>query len=392
MGTTNTATPLDARAVRAAFPVLREAVYLNTGTYGPMAAPALDALLEATRALEEGGVACRVDLTGARERARARLAALLHAEPEEIAITGNATDGTNLALAGLTWRRGDEVITTDEEHAAQLHPLLYLRRRRGVRLRRVSVSPDPAAMARRLDEAAVPRTRMVVASHVSCETGTRLPAAAIAAWARGRGALSLLDGAQAVGVLDVDVRGIGCDFYTGNGHKWLCGPQGTGFFYARRDRMAALSPAHVGAGSLRLADFERRIAEPWPTGARFEFGTRSYALPVGLLGALDWLEALGWDRARAHVAALTDDAKRRIADRPWLRLHTPVGFAESSGLVSFSVEGGDAGALVAALQCDHAIYTRHVPHHNALRISAAHFNAAEDLDRLFAALDGMAAH
>lgn len=377
----------DSQQVRAAFPVLKEVTYLNTGTYGLMPESAATAYLEVAREFETRGCACRVDLGGMASRTRQRVAALLGAEPEEIAFTRNTTDGINLVLAGLPWQPGDEVITTDEEHEAMIHPLLYLHRERGLRIRIVSVSPCAEIMLARLEEVFSPRTKLVAMSHVTCETGTRLPAREICAWAAQRGVLTLFDGAQALGALPINTHELGCDFYTSNGHKWLCGPKGTGIFYVRQSQANLLFMAHVGAGSLEKADRVADIAEPWPDARRFEFGTRAWALYAGLSATLDWFDTLGWEAVYERIAGLAEYLKAQVRKRPYLHLLTPLERDESSGLTTFAVEGLAAADLGRALRERWNIYVRVIPHYNALRISTAHFNDEEDVNHLLDALD-----
>ncbi len=382
--------PLDLATIRQAFPALAELTYLNVGTYGLMPEPALAELMQAVTAFERYGVASPIDLDGKMNETRAAVARLLGADPGEIAFTRNATDGVNLVLAGIDWRPGDEVITSTEEHPAIAHPLLYLQRRREVRIRTVEVSPKAAEMTARLDGVLSSRTRLLAISQVPCETGARLPAREMATWAAAHGVLSLIDGAQALGTFPINVREIGCDYYTSNGHKWLCGPKGTGIFYARRERLAGLSPAHVGAGSLERADMGTGEAEPWLDGRRFEFGTRAWPLYAGLGASLAWVGALGWDRIEQHMAALSAYLKERVARRPYLHLLTPRDWAESSGLTSFSMDGQQAPDLAATLRTRWRIHVRVVTHYNAIRVATAFFNNREDIDRLLAALDELA--
>jgi L-cysteine/cystine lyase len=372
--------------VRAAFPILQEAVYLNTGTYGPMPEPALETFLRVLTEMERGGVAAGPELGERVEQTRRHLAALLGADPEEIAFTRNATDGINLVLGGMEWRAGDEILTSDEEHEALLHPLLYLQKSREIRVRRVGLVTDPAGLTARLEQAATTRTRLVALSHVSCESGARLPADAVCRWAASRNLLTLVDGAHSAGALPLDVRQIGCDFYAGNGHKWLHGPTGTGFFYARRDRLVALSPVIVGAGSLERVDAQTGEATLWDTAVRFECGTRPWTLTAGLGASLEWLEGLGWQRVWDHIAALSGHLKEHVAGRSDLRLLTPRDREESAGLVTFATPNRDAGALVNRLRERDRIYLRHIPHYNAIRVSTAHFNDSTDIARLLDAL------
>lgn len=373
--------------IRAAFPVLQDVVYLNVGTYGLMPEPALAQFQAIQAEFERRGVASDGTFGRKTEETRQRVAALIGAESDEVAFTRNATDGINLVLAGINWQSGDEVITTDEEHEAMNFPLLYLHNTRGLVVRRVGVSPRADVMLARLEEAFTPRTRLMALSFVSCESGTRLPAQAISRWATEHGVLCLLDGAQVSGVFPVDVRAIGCDFYTSNGHKWLSGPKGTGFFYGRRDRLPALWLAHVGAGSLERVDLAANLAEPFLSGVRFEFGTRAWPVQAGLGASLDWFEALGWENVYGHIEALSGYLKEAIRQRPFLRLLTPVSFAESSGLTTFVIEGHAAAQVSQALRERWRIHVRVIPHYNALRIATAHFNHPSDIDRLMAALE-----
>lgn len=375
---------------RDAFPILQEVVYLNVGTYGIMPEPALQQFVEILTEVERAGVSSNGDWHRYAREARDKVAQRLHCAADNITFTGNATDGTNLVLSGLQWEEGDEVLTTDQEHEAIVHPLLHYQRCRGIRMRCVGVSPDAQTMIDRLEAALSPRTRLVAFSQVTCETGTRLPVREICAWARERGILSLVDGAQSLGVFDTDVNQLGCDYFTSNGHKWLSGPKGTGIFYVHPERLFDLCPAHVGAGSLERANAEDGTADLWSTGRRFEFGTRAHALYAGLGASLDWFEVLGWSNVQARIAYLSDALKARILDRPYLELLTPLPFERSSGLTAFSVRDRQAGEVSKLLREKARIHVRVVPHYNAIRISTHCFVNEADLDKLMAVLDEIA--
>jgi selenocysteine lyase/cysteine desulfurase len=352
-----------------------------------MPEPALGEFQELQADFERKGVASDHKFGRKAEETRQRLAEMIHAQVEEIAFTRNATDGINLVLAGIDWQPGDEVITTDEEHEAMIHPLLYLQRTRQIKVRLVQVSPHAETMLEKLEQAFTPRTRLVAFSLVTCETGTRLPGTAISRWAHEHNLLCLFDGAQASGAFPVDMRQLDCDFYASNGHKWLSGPKGTGFFYAKLERLVELNPAHVGAGSLQRVEIASGIAEPFQTGQRFEFGTRAWPVYAGLGCSLDWFDSLGWQNVYAHIAAMNDYLKAMILERPFLRLISPLPFEQSSGLTSFIVEGHAAGEVSQSLRERWKITTRVIPHYNALRISTAHFNIPADLEILMTALE-----
>jgi isopenicillin-N epimerase len=382
-------TSVDWRDVRAAFPTAGTTVYLNTGTVGLRPRPVVERLLAATDRLESGGRDAYPELVPEVDRARAKLAEFLGAQPEEIALCGNATDAINWVVAGLDWSAGDEVLLSAEEHPAMLWPWTYLQQRRGVRLRRFPISADPERCLAAIRPLCGPRTRLIASSHVSTETGTRVPVGEIAAWARERGILTLFDGAQAVGDIPVDVGQIGSDFYAGNGHKWLCGPTGTGFLWGRLEQLARLSPAHVGAGS--ASTFAAEELTLHASGKRFEYGTRDYARWVGMTAALDWLAALGGvaviGERLQELATYLRDAVRA---RPGWTLLTPPSWEQSSALTTFRIEGRKPASLQVGLEARRPrIITRQVPEHNALRISTHYFNDESDIEALLAELDAL---
>jgi selenocysteine lyase/cysteine desulfurase len=191
-------------------------------------------------------------------------------------------------------------------------------------------------------------------------------------------------------VIATDLAEIGCDYYTGNGHKWLLGPKGTGLFYAAPGSLQRLSPAHVGAGSLEAVDFATRTADLWQTGRRFEYGTRASALIAGLDLSLLWLEGLGWAEIERYAAALSGYLKAGIQARPLLKLLTPAAFEEAAGLTTFVMADWQAGNLAAELMRRERIRVRVIPHYNAIRISTACFNDETDIDRLLSLLDAIA--
>src|SRR5579859_1482272 len=336
---TRRATHPDWPAVRSAFAGVRDVVYLNTGTVGIRPGPVVDRLLAATARLEAEGVATYATLPHGSEHARAGIAAVIGAEPDEIGLCGNATDAVNWVTAGLAWSEGDEVLLSGQEHPAMLWPWTYLRQRRGVVLRRFPVTHDADAMIAHIGRLVTSRTRVIATSHVSSETGTRVPVRELAAYAAERGILTMIDGAQAVGNIQVEIRDLGCDFYAANGHKWLCGPNGTGFLWAPLDRMAMLWPAHVGAGSAARFD-ERTGIELHAGGRRFEFGTRDYARWAGMHAALDWLQDLGGIAAtEPRERELASHLRREVRKRDGWTLHTPEAWEHGSALTTFSVPG-----------------------------------------------------
>lgn len=377
------ATTLDLTAIRAQYPLLQEMAYFNTGTYGLMADSVLRSYLENITKFEQRGLALGGYLHDNIEASRRRLAARINAEPTEIALTGNATDGVTLVSAGLDWTPGDEVIISNQEHPAMNFPWQYATQRSGIIIKRYPVHHDPAENLAAIRALITPRTRLIGTSHVTSPYGIRLPVDDICALAHQHGALALVDGAQSFAVTPIDVQAIDCDFFTSNCHKWLGGPKGTGFLYARQEWMERLWPAYVGAGSEQSFSFENGLVLK-PDGHRFEFGTRGFAVHASIGLALDWFDQIGWENIFQRTQEMSGYLKRRLAEIPEVALWTPVAWEQSSGLVSFQVIDRDETALQQQF-VDANIFPRTLGQGSGkIRVSTAFFNTEAEIDRLVA--------
>ena len=268
-------------------------------------------------------------------------------------------------------------------------PWHHLRGAGGPRVKTFRLDPDPGRTLDNVRALLTPRTRLIASSYVSCVSGTRVPARELCALAAEHGALSLLDGAQAVGQFPVDVATLGADFYVGNGHKWLHGPKGTGFLYVRRDRLDTLAATHVGAGA-----FERPLdldaLRPVPSARRYEYATRSYGTYAALGAAVDWLERLGWDRLERRLAHLSGCLKDRLRTVPGLTLVSPDAWEDSSALVSFTLNGVEGARIQAHLWEEGRVRSRIFPDRPLVRISTAHFNTEAELDQLVTLVNALA--
>jgi selenocysteine lyase/cysteine desulfurase/predicted CoA-binding protein len=354
----------DAGAFRAEFPVFESVAYLNAGSDGPVPSRALDAAAAHVKLVLGGGRAGESysrRLRSAHAALRSGYARVLGCELDEVALTSSTADGVNTVLSGLHLRRRDEILTSDEEHLSVLAPLAALGRRLGVDVRRVPFE----AVA---DEVGL-RTRLVVCSHVTWRTGRVAAVDAIVE----AGAPVLLDGAQALGAIPVDVRALGCDYYAASGQKWLCGPPGTGCLYVRGSRLRTLAPPWPSAASVGDA---RDSAEPvYHAGARrFDTGVPDGALAAWALASLEVIEGAGleWvlDRGPTLAASLAD----RLAERG-----VTIAPRGRSTLVSWAA--ADCEAEVARL-ADAGITVRAVADRGLVRASVGAWNAEDELDRV----------
>ena len=357
---------MDAAALRAEFPVLERIAYLNTGTQGPVpASAAAAARREVERECVEGrgGMPHFEHMLGLGERLRARLAAILGCGVDEVAITGSTTDGMNAALAALELGPGDEVLTSDEEHPGLLGPLAAGRERRGFELRFAPLGELAGAIG--------PRTKLVACSHVSWISGRVVDAAALAA----SGALVLLDGAQGLGAVRTRVDELGCDFYGAAGQKWLCGPDGTGVLYVRRELADSLPgpwPSYT-----TLADPANALdCGPARAARRFDIGF-SAPLWAWWLASIELLDGAGLDALHDRAAALAERLAGDIA-----AAGAEVAPRDRTTLVAW--RSPDSAAEVERLAAA-GVRVRDLPGRGLVRASVGAWSSGDDLDRLLAA-------
>jgi L-cysteine/cystine lyase len=355
---------IDPAGLRSEFPVLERLSYLNAGTNGPVPRRATDAARESLvqQANEgRGGTPFFEAVMEAAAQLRGRAAAVLGCDPGELALTGSTTDGVNTVLSGLDLGPGDEVLTSDEEHPGILAPLAGLRARRGVSVRVVPF--DSVASEVR------PETRLVAMSHVSWITGRVADCLALV----DAGTPVLLDGAQSLGAVPVDVRELGCDFYAAAGQKWMCGPNGVGYLYVRGERITELPAPWPWYSS--VTDGHHPLDSPLRDDAsRFDMAVVAPHHSAWALAALDVLEAPGLEEGQRRALSLADGLAEQLSGRG-LTL-APRG---RSTLVSW--EADDPEALSERLFAER-IVVRHLPESPWVRASVGAWTAEEELERL----------
>jgi cysteine desulfurase/selenocysteine lyase len=336
--------------VRADFPILtrtfdgRPLVYLDSASTAQKPTVVIDAMADHLRAhnanVHRGVYALALEADGAYGAARERVAAFTGADPTTTIFTKNVTESINLVASA--WGRanvgpGNAVVITQMEHHANIVPWQMLCKERGASLRYLHVDDagllDPAQLDAELERGDV---KIVAFTQVSNVLGTINPVAEMTARIRAAGAVSLVDGAQAVPHMPVDTTALGADFYVWTGHKAV-GPTGIGVLHGRRELLEEMPPFLTGGDMIASVDFHSATWNELPY--KFEAGTPPIAEAVGLGVAVEYLAALGMERVRAHESQLTAHLLDRLAQVPGLRIVGPPRAQERGGLVSFTIDG-----------------------------------------------------
>ena len=398
----------DPRALREDFPILQRRVrggkplvYLDSAATSQKPAAVIQALEDFYRTtnanIHRGVYELSEAATLAYDQARAKVARLINApDPRQCIFVRNTTEAIN--LVAQSWGRanlgpGDVVVLSLLEHHSNIVPWQLVTRERGAELRYIDIDDSGRLRLEQLDDyLATGRVKLVSVTHVSNALGTINPVAEIVERAHAAGALVLVDGAQSVPHLPVDVQALGVDFYAFSGHKML-GPMGIGVLYGRRELLEAMPPFLGGGDMIRTVTLEESTWADLP--AKFEAGTPSVADAVALGVAVDYLQSLGLPAIRQHEKELVRYALARLDEIPGVTLYGPVG-EDRSGVVSFTL--GDVHPHDIAGILDSEGIAIRAGHHCAqplmrrlsvvatARASVYLYNTEEDIDRL---VDGL---
>ena len=370
------------REVRAQFLVPADLAVLNAANLCPSPAPVLDVMVEATRSVDRDPSSYNRERTHqGREEARRRLAAFLRTSPEEIVITRNTSEANNLVSSGLAIGAGDEVLVFADNHPSNLAAWHEKARRAGFAVRTIeqpTPHPGPGYYVEAVRRQLTARTKLVAFTHVTNSVGDVLPAAELCRVARDHGALSLVDGAQSLGVLDVDLGVMQPDFYTGSAHKWPCGPKETGLLYVSRRAQPLLAPTVV---SLYAGDVgASKTLEA--------YGQRDEPAIMGFGAAIEFQNRIGLSLIEARARELTQALVEGLADISGVQLWTSPDPARRSTVVTFRPAGLDPGRLARALYERERIVcaARTGADRPGIRLSPHFYNLHEEIDRTLAAI------
>jgi selenocysteine lyase/cysteine desulfurase len=364
------------REVRSRFLLRPGLVYMNAATVGATPRPVVSAYTDYLWEVESdpenevfGPPSHRM------EDVRARGADFLGADLDELALTRNTTEGMDMVAQGMELRKGDQILSTDHEHPGGSVCWEWLAQRTGaevVRIKMPATASSADEVVSMVKSHLTPRTRVCSFSHVSTITGLVMPMAAIAEVTRPRGILLACDGAQAPGMLNVNVHALGVDTYASSSHKWMLAPKGSGLLYIRKEAQERVQPLFLRSG------YHVYTASG---------GTRNVAGILAHGVAMDFHDTLGRDKVEERCRELRRYLREALDEVDGVKVITPEQEELCGGILTISLERGDAGKVRATLAADHdVVLKRGSTEYNAIRISTHIFNDASDVDRAVGAL------
>ncbi len=373
--------------IQQAFTVDRTLVNLNNGGVCPSPAVVQEAM---KRHLDYSNTAPAYTmwriLEPQREAVRSRLASLFGGDPEEIAVTRNASESLQICQLGFDLKAGDEVLTTTQDYPRMLTTFGQRARREGIVLKQFPLpipAEDPDEVVSLFESHTTPRTKLILMCHMINLTGQILPVKGVVQMARGKGVPVIVDGAHAFAHFDFKHADLDCDYYGSSLHKWLFAPHGTGLLYVRRDKIRRLWP--MMAAPETLDDDIRKFEE---------IGTHPAANFLAIGEAITFHQGIGPERKRERLRYLTRYWAERLLKHDRVRLHTSLKPGLSCGLANFQLEGIDSEALGSHLWSKHRIIVTPIKHaeFEGVRVTPAVYTTIEELDRFCEAVEEVIRH
>lgn len=372
---------MDWQALREEFPVTRNYNFQNHAAVAPISKRSADAAQQyfayaRDHSYVHGGFYRHAD------RVRGQVAQLINGKPDEITFCKNTSDGLSMVANGLSWNNGDNVVLTSAEFAANVYPWMALRPR-GVQLRMV-LEEEGRIPIQRIFEMIDSRTRVVTISSVQYASGFRTDLATLGDFCASKGVLLCVDSIQSLGAFPIDVKGMNIDFLAADGHKWLCGPEGIGIFFVRKELQGHLRPTTVGWMSVKEPfNYSRYNFEFADSAKRYDSGSYNLAGIYALGGALELIQEIGVEAISRRLLVLTDRLVEGVRQKGY-RVFSSRNQNESSGIVSFYSDTHAPDPIQTHLQNEHRIVI--AVRGGRLRASPHVYNTEKEIDQLVEAL------
>ena len=369
--------------VQQAFTVDRSFVYLNSGGVAPSPRVVQEAMRRYLEFSNQGPAYTmwRI-LEPQKETVRKRLAQVFCCDPEEIAITRNASESLETVQLGINLKRGDEVLTTEQDYPRMLQTWRQRERREGITIKKINFTPpvsSPDVLVEMYERAITPKTKLIHFCHITNTTGQIFPVKRIVQMARARGIETIVDGAHAFAQFPFKHADLDCDFYGTSLHKWLTAPIGTGFLFVRKNRIKDVWPLQPADETLdgNIRKFE-------------QIGTHPEANFLAIGEALNFYEGLGPERKAARLRFLFQRWAKRLEAHKGVRILTSYDPQQSCGLATFGVDGVDLNKLIGHLFNEHRIIVTGFVNFagiNGIRVTPNVFTTLREIDAFAEAVE-----
>jgi selenocysteine lyase/cysteine desulfurase len=364
-------------------------IMMNNGTVGPLPKPVFNTLMRYFKVQATNPYDVYNFLPTFKEETRAKLAAFINASPEEVVLTHNTTEGINFVISGLDMKEGDEVIISNMEHPGAINPWKLKEKRYGIVIKEIPYGVPTKSVDEVVGSVAAaitPRTKIISLGHTVYITGLISPLKEVSRMAHERGVLVMGDSAHGIGMLELNMKDMGIDFFASSPYKWMGAPTGIGLLFVKKEAQDKLWPTIVTSGWDTYTD-----------ARKFEcHGQDADALIFALGEALDFQNAIGRRRIERRIKALAGYLKQELRKIPGAKVHTPDDPYLSGGLTAFSVEGVDPARIVDYVREKYNIVVRTIGSKDsgtyAVRVSTHFYITTKDIDNLLEGVRTLAAH
>jgi selenocysteine lyase/cysteine desulfurase len=357
-------------------------IFLNNGTMGPSPKPVVAAMIEGLEDVTKHGLYGR-----RKSEAIDNLAAFIGCTRDEVALTNNVTHGINIMAWGVPLKPGDEIILTTQEHVGNATPWLYRAQQEHLIIKSIPLGNTAQETLDIIKKAISPKTKVLALPHIPCTNGQVLPLKEICTLAKLKNITTCIDGAHGTGMLPINVKEIGCDYYASCGHKWLLAAQGTGYIYINKDKLAKLLPKFYGAeGTVEFNTIDKIpfLKTKTDSAQRFMYGTQSGALWNSVTAAIQFQNGIGREAILKHIQELSLHLHKGLQEfKKHVDILTPEEAKSRAGIIAFKFKTKDTKLFFDKLSSKNII-TRYVAENkiNCLRISMHIYNSQAQLDKL----------
>lgn len=371
---------VDWEKVESQFTLANSRKHFNTSSIGPSPRIVQETTIASIKYINKYGIEDHKVV----EKTRAKLAKFMNANPEELAITRNATEGMNIVARSLKLKQGDEIIITSEEHIGGSAPWMALQNEIGIKVKVVDILGKEEKILKLIKSAISNRTKVISISHITCTTGTVLPVKEIIEFCKKNQIQSVIDGTQALGQISLNLKSLQPNFFIASCHKWLFGPKGTGILYMNQDFLNNTPPLFAGAYTDIKFDLKKGIYEYIKHASRYEYGTINAPIIAGLGAAVEFMNNIGIKNVEDRGKYLASRFYEKISQHRDISILTPFHLDAHASIVTFRIKQKNGSNICKELRETANIILRSVTENNmnAIRASFAIYTNENEVDEL----------